>query len=421
MGNTQTKTKTPANLGPLLDQIATKYIITQNYKDLANLEDPAYCNKLIILTSNIFNKFLDKQNVKYLEQRMQQGRLVDNMRRDTLIYLEKDDIAKLDVRNSIQKKRMCIGIAQFYVKVGHIFAAILKTLNPEYVFTGADGIKRRVSLLEKEDIPKYNSQFEGNVNISLVKNIENNLCARRLKALTPKSNRKGKYNIRVCKINRPLAVTQGIPGSMTSSRKFNTEVGIPELRFLYLDQYDYGTGQFTKMTPDSQKEYKKDVALFYKTFTGRSNVPAEVQNFSQIPLGDFHNRSACQTGLLTKAFSYDPTSNLYKAYATHLKNMMNTAVINQNKLIAILNKIFIKKVNAATKKEEYTINPSLTRKSLQSIVIETRKLIIQLYVQCEKDFRAGIKLFEALIEKKEQMRNENRRKYLEKEFNQLLE
>ena len=73
MGNTQTKTKTPANLGPLLDQIATKYIITQNYKDLANLEDPAYCNKLIILTSNIFNKFLDKQNVKYLEQRIATG------------------------------------------------------------------------------------------------------------------------------------------------------------------------------------------------------------------------------------------------------------------------------------------------------------------------------------------------------------
>ena len=73
------------------------------------------------------------------------------------------------------------------------------------------------------------------------------------------------------------------------------------------------------------------------------------------------------------------------------------------------------------RKRNIQLIPSLTRKSLQSIVIETRKLIIQLYVQCEKDFRAGIKLFEALIEKKEQMRNENRRKYLEKEFNQLLE
>ena len=423
MGNTQTKTTTPANLGPLLDQIATKYIITQNYKDLANLENPAYCNKLIILTSKIFNKFLDKQDVKYLEQRLERGRLVDKMKKDTLIYLEKDNINKLDVRNSIQKKRMCIGIAQFYVKIGHIFAAILKTLNPEYIFTGADGRKQRISLLEKKAIPDryYNAQYDRNINVSLVKNIENNLCARRLKALTPKSNRKGKYNIRVCKINRPLAVTQGITGSMTSSRKFNTEVGVPELRFLYLDQYDYGTGQFTKMTPDSQNEYKKDVALFYKTFTGRSNVPAEVKNFSQIPLGDFHNRSACQTGLLTKAFSYDPTNNLYKAYATHLKNMMNTAVSNQNKLIAILNKIFVKQKNTSTNKEEYTINPSLTRKSLQVIVIETRKLIIQLYIQCEKDFRTGIKLFEALIEKKEQMRNENRRKYLEKEFNQLLE
>jgi hypothetical protein len=100
---------------------------------------------------------------------------------------------------------------------------------------------------------------------------------------------------------------------------------------------------------------------------------------------------------------------------------MNNAINNQNKLIAILNKLFVKEVNRAAKREEYTINPSLTNKKLQNIVVETRKLIIDLYTQCEKDFRAGIKLFEAVIEKKEQVRNENRRKHLQEEFNQLLD
>ena len=428
MGNTTTKQKdAEKGLAPLLDKIATQYIITQNFKDLANLENKAYCDKLIILTSKIFNKFLDKQDINYLEQRMRRGILVDKMKSGTLMYLERDNLGNLDVKNGIRKKRMCIGIAQFYVKVGHVFAAILKTLNPEYIFKDSYGQVRRVSLLDKKNIPRqfHNPELDTNFRISLTKNLDNNLCTRRIKALTPKKSRtkQGKYNIRVCKVNRPPPATSGIPGAFSNSRKFTSEVGIPELRFLYLDHYDYGTGQFTGMTEKSKKEYLKDVEAFYKTFTGKSKMPADITEFAQIPLGDFHNQPLCQepNGLLRQSFSYDGTNNIYTPYAKHLSNMMNNAINNQNKLIAILNKLFVKEVNRAAKREEYTINPSLTNKKLQNIVVETRKLIIDLYTQCEKDFRAGIKLFEAVIEKKEQVRNENRRKHLQEEFNQLLD
>ena len=143
--------------------------------------------------------------------------------------------------------------------------------------------------------------------------------------------------------------------------------------------------------------------------------------FSKIPLADFHNRSVCQAGgLLSKSFSYNPESNIYTEYANHLKKMLNKAKENQNKLVTILGKIFIKKVNKATRREEYSLHPSLTRKSLDKIVVETRKLIMNLYLDCEKDFRKGIKVFEALVEKKEQMRNKKRKEHLEKEFDNLL-
>ena len=138
-------------------------------------------------------------------------------------------------------------------------------------------------------------------------------------------------------------------------------------------------------------------------------------------MADFHNRAGCQAGgVLSKSFSYDAGSNIYVAYADHLKKMLNNAKENQNKLVTILGKIFIKKINKVTRREEYSLHPSLTRKSLDKIVIETRKLIMNLYLDCEKDFRKGIKLFEGLVEKKEQMRNEKRRVHLEKEFNNLL-
>ena len=273
MGNTPTKTKkSPKKLGSLLDQIATKYIITQNFQDLANLENKKYCDKLVVLTSKIFNKFLDRRDVNYLEQRMERGVLVDKMDSDTLIYLEKANLGKLDVKNSIRKKRMCIGIARFYIKIGHVFAAILKTLNPEYTFKDYSGQRYKVSLLDKKKIPgKYVNNGDGRANVSLLRNTSNNICSRRLKALTPKINRKGKFNIRVCKINTPV---NNEYLSAATSRKFTTEPGVPELRALYLDYYDYGTGKFTKMTAKSKQQYKNDVALFYKVFTGRSRVPS---------------------------------------------------------------------------------------------------------------------------------------------------
>ena len=425
MGNTTTKNKKPHNLVKDLDQIATKYILTTRYQDLALLEKKEYCNKLVILTSKIFNKFLDHQDVKYLEQRMERGVLIDKMKRDKLIYFDKSNLKNLDVKNSLRKKRMCIGIAQFYVKVGHIFAAILKTINPEYIFTDQYGQHHRVSILDKRRIPKQQRVgvgSESEESMYLKKSLENNICARRIKALTPKYNKKtGKYNIRVCKINKPWSQTPNIPGTAGSTRKFDSEIGIPELRYLYLDTYDYGTGQFTKMSDAAKKEYKKDVETFYKAFTGNSSVPKDIDEFSKIPLADFHNKSGCQAGgVLSKSFYYDAGSNIYVAYANHLKKMLNNAKENQNKLVTILGKIFIKKINKATRREEYSLHPSLTRKSLDKIVIETRKLIMNLYLDCEKDFRKGIKLFEGLVEKKEQMRNEKRREHLEKEFNNLL-
>ena len=178
MGNAQNTKQHPHNLVKDLDQIATKYILTSHYKDLANLERKDYCDKLVILTSRIFNKFLDQQDVKYLEQRMDRGVLIDKMSRDKLIYFDKSNIKNLDVKNSFRKKRMCIGIARFYVKVGHIFAAILKTINPEYIFTDDVGKRRRVSILDKDKIPKrrgHNYYGDEGESRSMIKSFDNNL------------------------------------------------------------------------------------------------------------------------------------------------------------------------------------------------------------------------------------------------------
>ena len=44
-----------------------------------------------------------------------------------------------------------------------------------------------------------------------------------------------------------------------------------------------------------------------------------------------------------------------------------------------------------------TINPKLTSKSLQELVDQTRKLIINIYLQCEREYQEGLRLFEAIV------------------------
>jgi len=403
MGNTQgKKPESPQQLGKFLDEIAAKYILTENFQDLVNLEKKTYCDKLVIITSKIFNKFLNQKDVKYLEQRMERGVPVDKMDSAKLVYFQKNNLEKLDVQSSLRKKRMCIGIARFYIKIAHIWAAILSTLNPEWTYVDSMGKTERVNF--RQGVPKI-------YRATMKHDIQNNFCGRRIKMLTPTSKgaSAGKKRIRVCR-----------KAEENTDFKLAHDTGIPELEYLYYDKYDFGTGAFTKMTTESKKQYQKDVAIFYKAFTGQSQVPANITSFSQIALADYSNKAVCNAnGSLRSEFNYDKTQKPFVQYANHLANMMKNAETNRNKLINILNKIFKKEFNSSTRTTYYTIQPKLTTAKLQAIIVETRNLIIQLYTQCENDFRLGIKLFEALVEKLQQTQNINRNTNVTQQLQQL--
>ena len=73
---------------------------------------------------------------------------------------------------------------------------------------------------------------------------------------------------------------------------------------------------------------------------------------------------------------------------------------NQNALLAIIDALFIFKVNPQDKSKKIVlINPLLTESELNKIIVKTRQLIINLYAQCEKDFYKGLQIFEAIVEK----------------------
>ena len=139
---------------------------------MINLREPKYCDNLVILTSKIIGEYLSDMDISYLAQKTKDGVTINKMTSDKVLFVPKKDFTDLDVRTSLSKKRMCIGIAKYYVKIAHVFAAIVSTINPTYTYS-QNGMKVSVDLNEKNSIPS-------NVKASVKKL---NLCSMRINAL----------------------------------------------------------------------------------------------------------------------------------------------------------------------------------------------------------------------------------------------
>jgi len=396
-----------------IDYIATHYILTMDFKNLTKLSEKDYCDKLIILTSSILDRYLTKQEVIYLEQRTQNGVEINDMTKDNVVFLSKDQLDTLDVSNSknknITKKRMCIGIAKFYIIIAHIFSAIVMTINPIYSYSDESGNKTEVDLYNKHNIPD-----------GVVKTVSKlNICNNRIKSLkrgnlsTDNSEKNQiKVSPKVCNMNL---------NKDKSLKTLNNEPGIPQLRELYNDdQYDYSTGEFKGMSESTKIDFYRDLQLFYQVFTGNKNMPEDIKDFSDIKLKDYSKTSGCQNDSLNNSYIGNASEGLFKSYADNIKQMVRNANIKHNKLLEIINMLFTYVIDPHTKQKRIRINPLLNEKILSETVKKTRDLIIDLYLTCEKDYIKGIKIYEAIINKIGFKTINKQKTVLENKMNQLI-
>ena len=149
MGNIQTK-QSGKSLSDIIDEIASKYIRSQNFNDMKNLSKLEYCDKLIILTSKIINKYLDKTDVKFLSQK--KGITGESMSRERVMAINRDHLDSYDISNTVKKRRICIGLAKYYVQIANLFAAIASTINPLYNYIDKQGNSNTVGLEIKDEI-----------------------------------------------------------------------------------------------------------------------------------------------------------------------------------------------------------------------------------------------------------------------------
>ena len=417
-----------------IDTVAAQYILTQNFNDMKNLAEKKYCDNLVVLTSEVIGKFLKSKNIEYLADDTDTEKTPEGMKKEDIVFLRNKYFNKLaGAVESDKKKNICIGIAKFYVRIAHIFSAIIFTLNPKFVTTDSRGMRTSYNLLTKNNMEKNKDGSEPEV-----KTIFDNICSNRLEVLKNKEN----YNVsegdvtinpRFCNMNLPTK--DRLTGEI-NKKTLGDEPGIPELEKLYYDDYDYKTGKFVGMTDKMRKDiYQKDVETFYKQFTGNSGIKKDtdgnplINSFNQILLKDYSKLDGCKepgrsltrdshekedkdddsvidySHAIRGKYRYRYTSSikdtLFKKYADNLKLMMTTISTNQKKLSEIIEKIF--KYDNSNKDKDgnmtIVINPALTNAELDEIVKETREVIVQLYLNCEKNFEEGLNIFRSIVEK----------------------
>jgi hypothetical protein len=381
------------NFYDVIDYIATYYILTMDFKSLSKLSEKDYCDKLVVLTSDIIERYFNNTEVTYLSQRIKNGVEINDLSKDKIIFINKDKLEDLDIskdaKKSIKKKRVCIGIAKFYVKIAHIFAAIIMTINPVYTYKDATGQTIKTGLLEKDKIPK-------NVKRKLYKL---NICDNRIRALkkgevVDEINGNVSIQPRVCDMN---VNKNGLEKTLAD------EPGITELMKLYFDDtYDYSNGTFTGMSDSTKIQFQKDLKLFYTAFTGNENMPNEITKFSDIKLRDYNKKTGCQgtSPVLKNKYIVQAKDELFIKYAENTKKMIQNAADNQSKLLSVINELFTYVIDPYSGKKVIRVNPKLTDESLQKSVEKSRQFIVDLYIKCEMDYVNGVKLYEAIVESK---------------------
>ncbi len=388
MGNAVSQLSSKKSLDHVINYIAARYIRSQNFKDMKNLSNLEYCDKLVLLTSKIINKYLDESSINYLATK--KGVTGEKMASDKILAINKNNLDDLDVKSNIKKRRLCIGLAKHYVQVANLFAAISSTINPTYAVKDETGETTVVGLEDRDQLSTLNRG---------PKIEKNNLCSNRVAVLLNHQDLKSlneQVKSGIVKLNPDFCSFNC--STCPSIKDLGQEPGIPELEKLYYDKYDYDTGKFDGMSKEMAKLYKADVDQLYKIFTGNDSVPETVKKFNDIKLKNYYTTSGCENGEYRSSVKGKPSNSLFYEYIDNIKKMLSSTKKYHDQLLDILDKLFVFGVNPATDYKTVVINPALTDEILKELTQKTISIIANLYASCERRFSKGVEIYTTIAE-----------------------
>jgi hypothetical protein len=434
-----------------LNEIASTYILEQNFQDMIRLTNPAYCDDLVVMTSEILNQSYSVSQLNYGYQ---------------VIYKNGQSATKTDnaddaLKSKEAKAKMCINIAKYYVKIAHLFAAIMTTLNPVFSWKTSASSKRAVSrpvndiknVGDIDDIEIVSDVVEGgegekgekgekpeNANeiqystlqekheiSNMAKDVKVeslNFCNSRISDLMDMdeitslidgtnaiSGTNGESVIKIKPRLCSSSLNNNIEG-YTRQKSVYDLPGFAELSRLYFDRYNTSKKRFDRMSKESENEKKRNIALLYTLFTGNKNPPKDIKSFRDIPLHSFADTIECDNpaSVLNATYIGTTKDKLFVEYVEQIKRMIYQSNMIRNSLLEVIDRVFVSvddfrgdaggggEGDDKETKPKFAINPKLSAKDLNECIDDGRKIILRLYMTCEKDFVKALKILQAIIE-----------------------
>ena len=381
------------NLPEQLDDIAMSYILTQNTIDLIRLGEKDYYDNMIVLTSGILNKRLNKLELGFLNKRIQYG-INEN------IYVSnKSDMTHLIPKNDALKQKLIRNVSKYYMKIMTIYSAIVSTMDPQYFYEDEEGNRSTFYLKDYKEY-KYIPR-NAKPRISQMTN-PLNLCRKRLNIL------KNKLNIQDNRVTiNPGEKLCSMDGP---SKRLNEEIGIKELDLLYYDLYDNENKKWGKMSKSMKKKYNRDLTVFYQIFTGIKTKPSNIKSFRDIEMLDFNTFDKCNKDDFIKELTISKDDERIQSYLDKIYKIQEHTQSTKIKLMNILRKLFI------SNGTDYKLNPELTLDVVMSLEKDTRDAIMYLYTTCEKYFVQALLVFEKIYEENAYSLNVERNKNMNSTF-----
>lgn len=436
-----------------LNLIATEFIISNDFKNLKMLVNETYCDNLTILTKDILSSRFNAKQIKSLAKT------------DTLFYISKQELQQLEANEKDKKNIRCKQIAKFYVRIAHLFASIITTVYPNWSETsGPDRnpfsensfCTARINALAKSIGQETKTNPGGDINV----NIQPTVCslyssdstvyaapgfaalemlyydeydektgafskrsgAMQLKydqdlsmlyeAFTGNSSRppeiKSFSDIKItalakkiseCSSTRPLAQPPQPPQPVSSSQQVGGQVfanGPSGPGYGYMNGSNGSNVSNTASGFNQAASVNNMAALMMKNQKELDDIKLKAESKESAIKAERSNI----TGILSASWSVKK-NNSFQDYASHIKMMIFNSEKIKAALLGIIDKMFLI-VKSETGKAKITIHPSLTSEVLDQLVTQTRDIIVQLYLGCERDFYKGIKLLRVIIENKMQ-------------------
>ena len=448
-----------------IDAAATKVVLDSSFADLTKLANEKYCNRLVKKVATIFQQNKDTVDLELLRQKLYdetQKERREERRGERENSQDNNDDTRADIRDektlekhnkkiktpriqNVEKK--CMQISKFYVLFAHLFSCIVSTINPtfkiekEKTATATSGSPAAASSLDF-----CSSRIDALVNGELVENSDGDIL---VKPNVCKTN--------VSKSGSPLHLID-LPG-------------MKALQQLYKDA--------NANANDGDNSEKEDARYLFKAFTGK-DAPDHIRRLDQVPLKAYNKDEECKeqrgydggdptsdetqkkeqrrdkerrdvetekererermfyfynerdrkkneeenarTGVYLKGIVGSLKERLFSEYVQHIKEMIERAEYNRSRLLEVLSEMFTYTYTYGSDGSisGVIINPSLTYKKLQSLVVQTRRIVIKLYTDCEEDYKHGLDIFFAMVQEKIAMKLSVQEEVLKKQLEDVM-